>query len=475
MPEKSSASGELKFASSPTTAPHLEMGSGYNLEMQLFRALRLSQKSCLAFVGAGGKTSAIFQIARQFSGPVIVTAATHFGAWQIPLADQHLIASSPDNLAGLRFEGVTLITGPLRQDQRTQTVTPGILSRLRAKTKELSIPLLIEADGSRQRPLKAPAAHEPVIPDFVDSVVVVAGLSGLGKPLSDEAVHRLEIFAKLSGLKIGEAITSDALTRVLTHPEGGLKNIPARARRMVLLNQADTPELESIGGKMATTLLGKFNSVIVGTLEPSNLQTFEPTAGIILAAGESKRFGQPKQLLHWRGEPFIRVVAKTALEAGLFPVLVVTGSNADRCEAALQDLPVQIVMNENWQSGQGSSIRKGVQTLPSETGSAIFLLADQPQIHADVIRALVAHHATELYPIVAPLVLEERRANPVLFDRVTFPDLLTLEGDVGGRAIFDKHRVEYLPWHDDRLLLDVDKPEDYQRLVEDETRRWCIN
>jgi molybdenum cofactor cytidylyltransferase len=68
--------------------------------------------------------------------------------------------------------------------------------------------------------------------------------------------------------------------------------------------------------------------------------------------------------------------------------------------------------------------------------------------------------------IVAPLILEERRGNPVLFDRVTFPDLLSLQGDVGGRAIFHKHKVEFLPWHDDALLLDVDTPEDYQRLIE---------
>jgi CTP:molybdopterin cytidylyltransferase MocA len=74
-----------------------------------------------------------------------------------------------------------------------------------------------------------------------------------------------------------------------------------------------------------------------------------------------------------------------------------------------------------------------------------------------------------LRSIIAPLVLEERRANPVLFDKVTFPDLLKLTGDIGGRAIFSKYKVEYIPWHDDRVLLDVDKPEDYQRLVEDET------
>ena len=58
----------------------------------------------------------------------------------------------------------------------------------------------------------------------------------------------------------------------------------------------------------------------------------------------------------------------------------------------------------------------------------------------------------------------DQRANPVLFDQITFPDLLELEGDVGGRGIFSKHKVTYLPWHDDALLLDVDTPEHYQRL-----------
>ena len=63
----------------------------------------------------------------------------------------------------------------------------------------------------------------------------------------------------------------------------------------------------------------------------------------------------------------------------------------------------------------------------------------------------------------------DMRANPVLFDHETFSDLTSIEGDVGGRAIFHKHRVEYLPWHDDRMLLDVDTPEHYERLISDET------
>ena len=86
-----------------------------------------------------------------------------------------------------------------------------------------------------------------------------------------------------------------------------------------------------------------------------------------------------------------------------------------------------------------------------------------------VIRALVENHAAELHPIIAPLVMMERRGNPVLFDRTTFPDLMDLQGDSGGRSIFSRHHVEYMPWHDDRLLIDVDKPEDYQRLIGDDS------
>jgi molybdenum cofactor cytidylyltransferase len=203
-------------------------------------------------------------------------------------------------------------------------------------------------------------------------------------------------------------------------------------------------------------------------LEHSSFQVFEHTAGIILAAGEATRFGSPKQLLDWKGKPFVRHVAETALQAGLWPVVVVTGFHAADVESALNGLPVEIIHNLEYQQGQSTSIRAGINSisLRGSIGSAIFLLADQPQIPGDVIRALVESHVQKMQPILAPLVLEERRANPVLFDRDTFPDLIQLTGDVGGRGIFDKHRVEYLPWHDDILLFDVDKPEDYQRLKE---------
>jgi molybdenum cofactor cytidylyltransferase len=436
--------------------------------MDLLNALRLDrspENHVISFVGSGGKTTALFQLARQLLSKknlILVTATTHLGGWQTSLADHHIIANDEKELK-LPDEGVVLITGEVDKD-RAKPVSSSALIWLRANQLSEETYLLIEADGSRQKPLKAPAEHEPPIPEFSDLVVHVSGLSGLGKPLHEEHVHRAEIFSQLSGLGIGETITAQALFNTLTHPQGALKNIPPNAKRVALLNQADTPELQSIGGSLAHQLLKVYDSVIVSSLQNNNLQLIEKTAGIILAAGSSSRYGQPKQLLDWKGKSFIRHVTETALRSALEPVVVVTGFQHAEIESQLQDLPVSIVYNMDYEQGQSTSIKAGISALPENVGAAVFLLADQPQIPVEIIRALVESHASDLQEILAPLVLEEKRANPVLFDRVTFPSLLTLQGDVGGRGIFDRHKVSYLPWHDDILIFDVDKPEDYERL-----------
>lgn len=476
--------------------------------MLLSRALRLSPTPCLALTGAGGKTTALFKLARELPPPVIVTATTHLHVDQVKLTDSHWMGETSADFAGLEenLRGVMLVTGAIDGD-RTTGLNESLLYWLHAVYGSHDLPLLVEADGARQKPLKAPAEHEPVIPDFVETVLVVAGMSGLGKPLTDEWVHRVERFKRISDSANQRFITAEMITRVLTHPEGGLKNIPPKARRVALLNQADTPELQAQAKLLAEQLLHAYHAVIIASLQqpsaishkpsatrhpPSAIHAVhEPVAGIILAAGEAKRFGQPKQLLDWHGQPFVHVAAQTALAAGLSPLVVVTGAKAELVEAAVKDLPVLIVRNEAWQAGQSSSIRAGVRALtpgPSPMqgeacGAAIFLLADQPQVTPAVLRALVERHAQDLAPILAPLV-QGQRANPVLFDRVTFPDLLALpalpqglrddvaakpgSGDVGGRAIFSKHPVAYLPWLDASLLLDVDTPDDYQKLDDHE-------
>ncbi len=450
--------------------------------LNLAKALRLDHITPprVAFVGAGGKTTALFQAARELT-PCIVTTTTHLGAWQAKEADQHIIIRKMEDvnqLEEIAFDGVILVTGE-KKDQRLTSLSEEELAWLEQFCNYHSLPLLIEADGARGKPLKAPKAHEPVIPAFVDTVVVVAGLSGIGKKL-EKSVYNAEKFRKL-GVGSGKKVTSEMLRNVLTHEEGGLKGISPHARKVALLNQADTPELQAIGGKLAKDLLPTYSAVLTTGLKSAtfNIQIFEPAAAIILAAGSSSRFGKPKQLLDYHGKSFIRVVAETAIQAKLDPIVVVTGAEHDKISAVIQDLPIQIVHNKNWEDGQSSSIQVGVEALTQPPlslpdissksfgfiGSAVFLLADQPQVTPTVIRALVEEHARTLHPVIAPLV-EDRRANPVLFDRVTFKALTELEGDIGGRGIFSKFSPKYIHWNDSGLLLDVDTPKAYKKLIE---------
>jgi molybdenum cofactor cytidylyltransferase len=448
--------------------------------MNLARALRLEMAPCLALVGAGGKTTALFQLARQLPPPVIVTATTHLATSQLFLADQHRVARTLEDIFRLEKElpfGVMALTGEVAQPGRTSGLDIKLLEAVRSFAATHKIPLLIEADGSRQKPVKAPAEHEPAIPAFVDQVLVVAGLSALGKPLTEEWVHRPERFAALAGLEPGKEITAQSLARVLLHANGGLKNIPDGSRRVVVLNQADSQGLRDAARQLAGPqwLLSAYDSVIVSALGVSEGQVFaayEPTAGIILAAGGASRYQTgssqlPKQLLTLGGQTFVRTVANTALAAGLTPVIVVLGAYAERVRVSLEGLPVKCILNSNWKDGQSTSVRAGLDSLPERCGSAIFLLVDQPQVPVALVRLLSETHAAELPPLTAPLV-KGRRANPVLFDRRTFPDLHKLTGDMGGRALFAEgspYSPTWVTFDDPGLLLDVDTPEDYQALL----------
>ncbi len=187
-------------------------------------------------------------------------------------------------------------------------------------------------------------------------------------------------------------------------------------------------------------------------------------AGVVLAAGLSRRMGQAKLLLPIEGRPVVRHVAERVLAAGLEPVIIVAGREHLAIEAALAGLPLRLVVNEHPEAGQSSSIRIGIATLSAGTEGALIALGDQPFLAPEVIPALLAAAERTGKPIAAPRY-RDGLGNPVLFAREIFPELDRLSGDRGARAVVerDPSRVALVDFGFP-MPRDLDTPEDYARL-----------
>lgn len=185
-------------------------------------------------------------------------------------------------------------------------------------------------------------------------------------------------------------------------------------------------------------------------------------AGLLLAAGGATRFGSPKVLAPFRGEPLVRRgvrLLQTRCPAG---VHVVVGPSADGVRAALAVEPVTIVANPGWAGGLSTSLVSGVAALPAAADAVLILLCDQPAITAHDLDALIA--AWEVEPeLITAASFGGQLGPPVIMPRSVWPELAALRGDQGARSL--------LEWHTERTAVDmphaafdIDTPEDLARL-----------
>jgi molybdenum cofactor cytidylyltransferase len=438
--------------------------------LPLSKVLRIDRGAVVSFVGGGGKTSSMFRLASELRADgcrVVTTTTTHISEEQAKSAPACLRWDSLDLLGEqLDRHGHCLLVGPPDGKGRVMGASSELVASLHGRP-DIDV-ILIEADGSRSRPFKAPGEHEPVVPQTTTILVPIAGLNSIGRALNEDNAHRSELIASIAQQQLGTPVTSTTLARVLSHPRGGAKLLPRGARLIPLLNKADTDTEMGYARETAKQLLAdnSVDSVIVSSMvqDPPVREAWTPAAGIVLAAGLSTRFGKTKQTLPWKGSSLTAHAVRTALDSGLNPVIAVLGNDADNVRETLAGMNVQVVFNPEFRSGQSTSIRCGLDALASRIGSAMFILADQPLITAPLIEDLVRVHRRTFAPACAP-VFEERRGNPVLFDRSVFGELRRLQGDTGGRALLEKYRdtIVTIPAGNE-VLLDVDTPEDYERL-----------
>jgi probable selenium-dependent hydroxylase accessory protein YqeC len=214
--------------------------------MNLAGALRLDDQAMVAFVGAGGKKTAMTRLVEEGAGrglAVGYTTTTHVPPPALPLALtppeslENALADHEPPVAFARAE----VEQPERADRKLEGFDASTVDwTYRSRRFDW---LLVKADGARRRGFKAPGPDEPVLPQLSTHVVPVVSVRVVGQPLNGEHVHRVEQVAAITGLDRGEQIDAAAVGMVLGSPVGGLKAVADEARVTYLVNQADTPAL----------------------------------------------------------------------------------------------------------------------------------------------------------------------------------------------------------------------------------------
>lgn len=454
-------------------------GSG----LTLAEAFAIRPGEIVALVGGGGKTTTMFRLGAELTaqgGRAVVATTTHILPPQP--AECATVVVEPT------LEGMVVAAAQAFETTRVITVARGHLpapdNRLAGIGPEWIVPLqqglgnptmLVEADGSKSRPFKAPAAHEPVIPAAATLVIPVVGLSILGAPLDNERVHRPELVAAISGARLGEAITAQTVAAVIAHAEGGRRGVPAGARVIPLLNQADDNQRLAQGREIARELVARgFERVVIATARAASpvrevvvAKAAARVTAVVLAAGLGRRMGRLKLGLPLGGRPLLRHVVESALASEADEVLVVLGHEAEELKALLpQSERLRTVMNPNFAAGQSASVQVGIGALDAQAEAALFLLGDQPTVTAAIINAVTRAFRERRAAVVQP---EYRgiAGHPVLFARALFPELLAVAGDEGGREVLRRH------WGERAVVAldcnapgDVDTAADYEQLVD---------
>lgn len=449
------------------------------IALSLVDAFDLSDVGHLvAIVGGGGKSSLMFALGQVLPGSVVLTTTTRIFAVQMKAAPAVLHANAylrsdewraladwPELSWNLSQHGRCLVVGRVR-GEKAEGVPVELPGRLLARPDVDYV--VAEADGSRMLPCKAPADHEPVIPLDSNLVVPMAGIDALSGRIADVA-HRPERVAALTGLRADERLTPEALARLMIHPAGGLKAIPASARIVPVLNKVESQEQEWLARQTARHILRseRVKQVVLGALatERPVREVQSKVTAVVLAAGESKRMGQTKQLLPW-GDTTVLGQTLANLSASLIhELLVVTGHEKRAVAAIAAGQGASTVDNPDYSQGEMlSSLQVAIATLPADRSAVLVMLADQPMVRPETINRLLVAYWQRKGRLVAPYY-QGRRGNPVVIDQALFDELLTLPRGAAPRALLKRHPESLcqLDVDDPAVLQDLDNLADYRR------------
>ena len=375
--------------------------------------ISLPEHAVISVVGAGGKTSRIFSWARELAASgksVVITTTTHM--------------YRPERMEEGNIR-IVVSDDPYRPDKVTAPPSE-VLDSLR----DTADVVLIEADGSRRMPLKWPADREPVIPDYTDFTVCVAGLSALGKNTAD-VVYRAD---ELPDVLKRETVDMNLIHAIISSRDGGQKGVRGDFR--VFMNQVD----DDIDRLAAAYRLQQIFAVMGIQSAWGSLLSEEPEIAVILeAAGNSTRFGSNK-LLHIMedGRPMVASILDAVRPLEAYKKILVT--QYDEVASLAPDL--DIVMNDRPDLGISRSMQLGL-TAAGDSDAYMFCVCDQPGLKTATLERMIEAYKKGTAGIVS-LSWKGKMCNPKIFSSRYKEELMKLSGDTGGRQIIASHKDDIL-------------------------------
>lgn len=229
-----------------------------------------AQSGIVCCVGAGGKKTTMFQLAGAHPGRVGITATAHIEYFPKSLKATNYIAAEDelfDAVVNDKESQAIAFAQPSQRFGRRAGVSPDSIQKFKdAGNFDL---MVIKSDGARSRFIKAPAEHEPPIPDCADTVIPVVSAKVIGLNLTGDIAHRVELLSKITGLEENNEIKPEHIARLFSSTEGSLKNTGA-AKVIPLINMVDDSELEKVAreaAKQALQMTDRFDSVVLAAMK----------------------------------------------------------------------------------------------------------------------------------------------------------------------------------------------------------------
>ena len=192
-------------------------------------------------------------------------------------------------------------------------------------------------------------------------------------------------------------------------------------------------------------------------------------AAVILSGGASSRMGSPKALVPFQGRPFLEHLLEVTAHREIGVRRVVLGAHAEPIAKAVNLKADEIVINEEWEKGQLSSIQAALRSLPPGTDGILLCLIDHPLISSALVQDLIEQFYTTMKPIVLP-VYEGRRGHPVIFSASLYDELLRAPLETGARAVVWAHKgeVEEVQTNEEGCVLNLNDPETMNKAIRPE-------